>query len=83
MKYIYCDDCSNYLMGSDGECHDCSCGWKQPEDYYTCDRCGDEYYFIDAYDEYTGRSGEKTYLINGWHGEYDGQMMCDGCWDAY
>lgn len=31
MKSLYCGDCSNYLMGGDGECHDYSCGWKQPE----------------------------------------------------
>lgn len=30
MKRLYCGDCGNYLMGSDGECHDCGCGWKQP-----------------------------------------------------
>lgn len=29
--YLYCLVCSNYLMGGDGECHDCIvCGWKQP-----------------------------------------------------
>ena len=27
---LYCGDCNDYLMGSDGECHDCYCGWKQP-----------------------------------------------------
>jgi len=30
MSQLYCGACQNYLMGSDGECHDCSCGWKQP-----------------------------------------------------
>ena len=30
MNQLYCGACQNYLMGSDGECHDCSCGWKQP-----------------------------------------------------
>lgn len=30
MQKLYCDNCSNYLMGGDGECHDCPCGWKQP-----------------------------------------------------
>lgn len=32
MKKLYCGACGNYLMGGDGECHDCRCGWKQPED---------------------------------------------------
>lgn len=27
---LYCGDCGDYLMAGDGECHDCSCGWKQP-----------------------------------------------------
>lgn len=31
MKKLYCADCGNYLMAGDGECHDCPCGWKQPE----------------------------------------------------
>lgn len=26
---LYCAECGEYLMGGDGECHDCSCGWKQ------------------------------------------------------
>lgn len=26
---LYCPECSAYLMAGDGECHDCSCGWKQ------------------------------------------------------
>lgn len=30
MKLLYCPSCSNYLMASDGDCHDCPCGWKQP-----------------------------------------------------
>lgn len=30
MKVLYCRECSEYLMGGDGECHDCVCGWKQP-----------------------------------------------------
>lgn len=29
MGILYCPECSNYLMGGDGEYHDCSCGWKQ------------------------------------------------------
>lgn len=29
MQRLYCPKCSNYLMGSDGECHDCPCGWRQ------------------------------------------------------
>lgn len=32
MKSLYCRDCNNYLMGGDGECHDCPCGWKQDPD---------------------------------------------------
>jgi len=32
MKKLYCGDCNNYLMGSDGDCHNCPCGWKQPDD---------------------------------------------------
>lgn len=87
MKCLYCGDCSNYLMGGDGECHDCHCGWKQPEDqeddHYTCDRCGDEYYFSNAYDQHINAYGEMVYLINGWYGNCDGQMMCDRCWDSY
>jgi len=34
MSQLYCVECQNYLMGSDGECHDCSCGWKQPVETY-------------------------------------------------
>lgn len=31
---LYCPKCSAYLEGGDGNCHDCSCGWKQPvEDF--------------------------------------------------
>ena len=30
MTRLYCPECSEYLEGGDGECHDCSCGWKQP-----------------------------------------------------
>ena len=30
MSRLYCPECSEYLEGGDGECHDCSCGWKQP-----------------------------------------------------
>jgi hypothetical protein len=26
---LYCPECGEYLMAGDGECHDCSCGWKQ------------------------------------------------------
>ncbi|MDY7537561.1 hypothetical protein QN372_00195 [Undibacterium sp. RTI2.1] len=32
MKSYTCPQCANYLMGSDGECHDCHCGWKQPDE---------------------------------------------------
>lgn len=34
MTQLYCGDCQNYLMGSDGQCHDCSCGWNQPVETY-------------------------------------------------
>ena len=34
MSQLYCGDCQNYLMGSDGQCHDCGCGWKQPVETY-------------------------------------------------
>ena len=30
MNRLYCPDCGNYLMGSDGDCHNCHCGWMQP-----------------------------------------------------
>ena len=30
MTRLYCPECSEYREGGDGECHDCSCGWKQP-----------------------------------------------------
>ena len=30
MNKMYCEECGSYLMASDGECHDCHCGWKQP-----------------------------------------------------
>lgn len=30
MKYLYCQECNNYLMTSSGDCSDCVCGWKQP-----------------------------------------------------
>ena len=29
MQKLYCPECSNYLMGGDGECHNCHCGWNQ------------------------------------------------------
>lgn len=32
MKKLYCPECSAYLEGGDGECKDCRCGWKQPEE---------------------------------------------------
>lgn len=32
MTRLYCPECSEYLEGGDGECHDCSCGWKQAVD---------------------------------------------------
>jgi hypothetical protein len=32
MERMYCGDCSNYLMGSDGNCHDCYCGWTQTKE---------------------------------------------------
>jgi len=41
---LYCPECNNYLMASDGECHDCPCGWEQfkPAD------CDHEWeYYID------------------------------------
>lgn len=47
-----------------------------------CDRCGDEYFFVDAYDEWK-ENGVTVYAISGWHGACDGQEMCDNCWDAY
>lgn len=36
MKLLYCPECQNYLEGGDGECHDCSCGWKQPCECVEC-----------------------------------------------
>ena len=53
------------------------------EDSYECDRCGDIYLFDDAYDSYKTNDGELIYLIHGWYGGYDGQDMCERCWDAY
>ena len=51
---------------------------------YTCDMCGDEYYFNDAYDKYySDYYKEMVYIIQGWYGEYDGIMMCYGCYDSY
>ncbi|GAC1605796.1 MAG: hypothetical protein NVS3B3_04350 [Aquirhabdus sp.] len=36
-KSLYCPNCSEYLEGGDGECHDClHCGWQQPQE--TTDR---------------------------------------------
>lgn len=32
MSRLYCPECGNYLEGGDGECHDCSCGWRQPHE---------------------------------------------------
>lgn len=29
MDKLYCPECNAYLMAGDGQCHDCSCGWKQ------------------------------------------------------
>ena len=87
MQHLYCGDCGNYLMVGTGECVDCHCGWKQPtaqeEDHYSCDRCGDEYYFEYAYDTYTDEFNQTVYQIDGWYGECDGQMMCSKCWDDY
>lgn len=37
---LYCPACSNYLMASDGECHNCPCGWNQPPS--TCEDNDDE-----------------------------------------
>ena len=37
MTRLYCPDCSEYLEGGDGECHDCSCGWKQPVETFEDD----------------------------------------------
>jgi len=54
----------------------------QGSDSYMCDRCGDEYFFVDAYDEWK-ENGVTVYAISGWHGVCDGQEMCDNCWDAY
>lgn len=34
MTRLYCPECSEYLEGGDGECHDCSCGWKQPAETF-------------------------------------------------
>lgn len=53
------------------------------DDCYVCDRCGDEYFFENSYDQTQWPSGEIEYFINGWHGLCDGQEMCDKCWDAY
>lgn len=47
MTRLYCPECSEYLEGGDGECHDCSCGWKQPVETF-----GDEVSRLKAaYDE--------------------------------
>lgn len=32
MRKLYCPKCGAYLEGGDGECHDCRCGWQQPQD---------------------------------------------------
>ncbi len=37
MTRLYCPECSEYLEGGDGECHDCSCGWKQPVETFEDD----------------------------------------------
>lgn len=42
MQKLYCGSCSNYLMGGDGECHDCPCGWKQPVEPREEDRSVDD-----------------------------------------
>jgi len=43
LKKLYCDNCGNYLMGGDGECHDCHCGWKQPvNEKKSCNGCGND-----------------------------------------
>lgn len=34
MNRLYCPECSEYLEGGDGECHDYSCGWKQPAETF-------------------------------------------------
>lgn len=50
MKNPYCPECNNYLLGGDGECHDCSCGWKQLE--YSKDTTWDVEYDLmeESYD---------------------------------
>lgn len=53
------------------------------EDCYECDRCGETYSFIDAYDQYTNKAGFVVYIIHNWYGECDGQDMCENCWDDY
>ena len=41
MTRLYCLECSEYLEGGDGECHDCLCGWKQPVDTYEYEMSGE------------------------------------------
>lgn len=52
------------------------------DDSYTCDHCGDEYFFINSYDFYKEDEG-TVYLINGWKGFCDGANLCQNCWDNY
>ncbi|EIW6162754.1 hypothetical protein MF451_003751 [Salmonella enterica subsp. enterica serovar Saintpaul] len=41
---LYCPQCGNYLMGSDGNNHDCLCGWEQPraKKLPPCEGCGND-----------------------------------------
>lgn len=50
---------------------------------YQCDRCGDVYNHEDTYNIWVGKDGSINFLIHGWYGIYDGQEMCDNCWDSY
>ncbi|EOH1034833.1 hypothetical protein ACLMYS_003806 [Salmonella enterica] len=43
MTKLYCPQCNNYLMGSDGNNHDCLCGWEQPHINGECEGCGNEH----------------------------------------
>lgn len=53
MGILYCPECNNYLMGGDGECHDCSCGWKQkreiPEDMFNNELSEVEMTMLDSF----------------------------------
>lgn len=50
-------------------------------DSYSCEKCGSEYHFCNAYDSYEDTLGEIVYIIYGWYGCHDNWNICNSCWE--